>query len=254
MTQAKCLFLFEVHLPSRYRCPAHRHPCTEIVLSNQSSGLLRHGSKCWPYGADSVLVYQPGADHLVENQRAGDHLCVGVMGCGAQAIPPGVWAASQRIRQIFDELRLAAKVSSGKDSRNTTTRLDLLAGLLAVELSETAHPARPVSRVQPYAQAAKQMIDLRFDQIASIQDVAACLFISPDYLRQLFKHEFGVAPIRYLITKRIEAACEMLGHSTTPIHAVAASSGFDNPFYFARIFKRIVGVTPSAYRAKHRPE
>ena len=61
--------------------------------------------------------------------------------------------------------------------------------------------------------------------------------------------EFGLSPLRYLIRKRIEIAQEMLRDDRSlSVAEVARRCGFENPYYFARMFKRITGKTPSSYR------
>jgi AraC family L-rhamnose operon transcriptional activator RhaR len=52
---------------------------------------------------------------------------------------------------------------------------------------------------------------------------------------------------------RTERAAEMLARSSLPIARVGAAVGWDDPTYFARRFKTMVGLTPLEYRRRNRP-
>jgi len=64
---------------------------------------------------------------------------------------------------------------------------------------------------------------------------------------RLFKKTMKVAPVKYLTMLRIERAKRLLLHDGTPVKEVSAAVGFGDEFYFSRIFRRIVGITPSRY-------
>lgn len=84
----------------------------------------------------------------------------------------------------------------------------------------------------------------------SLNDVANVVNLSPVYFSGLFKKEIGENFIDYLNRVRIDAAKNMLKDVRYHISEVAISCGFSDTRYFARIFKRIVGITPSDYRKR----
>ncbi|MFZ5724011.1 MAG: helix-turn-helix domain-containing protein [Pseudomonadota bacterium] len=63
-----------------------------------------------------------------------------------------------------------------------------------------------------------------------------------------FRAETGVAPIQYFIHLRMERACRLLDMSDAPVHLVARQLGYDDPYYFSRLFRRVIGMAPSDYR------
>ncbi|MCY0964533.1 GlxA family transcriptional regulator [Parathalassolituus penaei] len=67
-----------------------------------------------------------------------------------------------------------------------------------------------------------------------------------------FRQSCGVAPIEYLHGLRCNAARELLQHSNLSVADIAASVGFSDSSYFIRIFRRLAGQTPGAYRDKVR--
>ncbi len=247
MAQAKCWFTFETEVGAGETCPKHAHPCTEIVHVGESRGELFDGDKQFHYQPGVLLIYQAGGRHWVENQCGGNHICLGITGCGAECLAVGVIPAPGVIGPLFQRLR---DVSKGGAARQRT-HLDLLAGLIAVELLADSSPGVP--KPSGPAAAARELIDTRFHEPLCLDEIASSVYISPDYLRQVFRKEFGRSPIHYLIRRRIEAACEMLLHTALPIQDISRGCGFENPFYFSRAFRKHMGTTPSAYRRAQSP-
>ncbi len=63
-----------------------------------------------------------------------------------------------------------------------------------------------------------------------------------------FKRWAGCSPIDYRNEIRINAAKSLLLNSTLAVHEIAAKSGFDDPYYFSRLFKKKTGTSPRAFR------
>ncbi len=82
----------------------------------------------------------------------------------------------------------------------------------------------------------------------SVTKLAELCHVSEVYLRRMFQNAFSVSPAVYVRNKRIHYAKELLQAEEYSVTAVAMLSGFNDTAYFAREFKKIVGVTPSAYR------
>jgi two-component system, response regulator YesN len=71
--------------------------------------------------------------------------------------------------------------------------------------------------------------------------------LSEDHFRVLFKKETGKTPLQYLTHKRIEYAKMLLktrNLKLLKILEVARMSGFDDPYYFSRVFKKVTGKSP----------
>jgi AraC-like DNA-binding protein/DNA-binding response OmpR family regulator len=81
-------------------------------------------------------------------------------------------------------------------------------------------------------------------------EVAEAIGASEDYLSRVFHREMGVSPWEYLNRYRILQAKELLRRTDDRIKIVARRVGFTDPAYFSRVFRKVVGTSPSAYR-KH---
>ncbi len=82
--------------------------------------------------------------------------------------------------------------------------------------------------------------------------LAALVSISPSHFFALFKRRTGTAPIDYFIRLRMRQACHLLNATTMSVKEVAATLGYEDPYYFSRMFKSVNDVAPSDYRAMRR--
>ena len=69
-------------------------------------------------------------------------------------------------------------------------------------------------------------------------------------VRSYFRENIGISPVEYLIQYRISIACKILRESSDKIASVSVRVGYDNVSYFCRIFKKLVGKSPSQYRTE----
>jgi AraC-like DNA-binding protein len=86
------------------------------------------------------------------------------------------------------------------------------------------------------------------DEPLQVATLAARANISPSHFFVLFKRWAGCPPIDYFIRLRMLHACQLLDASALCVKEVAAALGYEDPFYFSRVFKSVNRVAPSEYR------
>jgi AraC-like DNA-binding protein len=86
------------------------------------------------------------------------------------------------------------------------------------------------------------------DRDERIEEVARQLGYGRSRLYDLFTREMGMSPNDFRQRIRIKRCCERLAESDESITSIGISCGFHSSQYFSRVFKKYVGVTPSAYR------
>ncbi|MFW5789411.1 MAG: helix-turn-helix transcriptional regulator, partial [Spirochaetota bacterium] len=65
---------------------------------------------------------------------------------------------------------------------------------------------------------------------------------------RLFRDAYGITPLQYVSSKRVERAKKLLRDTAEPVAAVAERMGFDDVVYFNRFFRKLAGTTPGAFR------
>lgn len=97
-------------------------------------------------------------------------------------------------------------------------------------------------------QKAADYIKRNYNKKLTIDEIAQAVYLSPCYLSRIFKHTLGCTLMEYKNRVRIEKAKKMLKNPKYTIMQVAEKSGFDDPAYFTRVFKRVEGITPSRFK------
>lgn len=97
---------------------------------------------------------------------------------------------------------------------------------------------------------AKQYIRNNYTKKLSLNEVAAALGVSPNYLSSLFKKYSDCGFVDYVIQVKIHQAKEMMADQSLKIQEIADQLGFDNAFYFSKVFKRVEGCSPREYLGK----
>ena len=79
---------------------------------------------------------------------------------------------------------------------------------------------------------------------------AARMNITLKHFRRLFQSFCGMPPNRFVLRQRILKAGRMLAMESEPIKSIAYECGFTNEFYFSRLFRKYMKVSPQGYRSR----
>jgi AraC-like DNA-binding protein len=82
----------------------------------------------------------------------------------------------------------------------------------------------------------------------NIEDFAALHYLSASHFSLLFRKSTGMSPGDYFLQLKMQKACQMLYNPSNRIKKVAYAIGYNDPYYFSRIFKKFMGVSPEQYR------
>jgi len=85
-------------------------------------------------------------------------------------------------------------------------------------------------------------------QRCTLDDFAAQACLSRSYFSRQFRDKTGYAPVDYFIRLKIQRACELLETTKMTVGEISRGLGYQDQYYFSRIFKKIVGVHPTRYR------
>ena len=128
--------------------------------------------------------------------------------------------------------------------------------ILIIRLMRTtalAVPAEPqtVSTNRQCA-AVRRYIDLHFKEPLTLEQLAEEGHMNKFYLSHAFKKEYGLSPINYMISKRIEESKYLLAETDLSMSQIAQLLGFSSLSYFSQVFHRTQDITPKEYRQSQR--
>ncbi|HPO03460.1 MAG: response regulator [Spirochaetales bacterium] len=104
------------------------------------------------------------------------------------------------------------------------------------------------SRMSPIIIKACTIINDNLSRDISLEEISRRVEISPFYFSKLFKEETGENFIEYVTMARVQKAKDLLRDHSRSIKEISADSGYADPNYFSKLFKKIVGLTPTEYR------
>jgi transcriptional regulator GlxA family with amidase domain len=101
--------------------------------------------------------------------------------------------------------------------------------------------------------AAQGWLAAHFKEANAVTRVERIAKVPPRTLKRRFKQATGATLIDYVQNLRVEEAKRQLETSDKPVDAVSAATGYEDPAFFRRLFKRRTGLTPSEYRRMFQP-
>ena len=135
------------------------------------------------------------------------------------------------------------------DMKDASGSITLLSGLniFLNELLEQIDSAKEIEN-SPAIEAACLYIDKNYLKDITLEETASHCRLSSFYFSKLFKKEKGITFIDYLTGKRISKAKKLLLNSNLSIKEISAGTGYSDPNYFTKVFKKVEYVSPSVYR------
>ncbi|MCM1111704.1 MAG: AraC family transcriptional regulator [Muribaculum sp.] len=97
-------------------------------------------------------------------------------------------------------------------------------------------------------QAVKEYLDAHYNEKITLDQLSGRFFINKFYLTRIFKEQFGGSVTEYLLQVRITKAKQNLRFTDKPVEEIAQECGMRDANYFARMFKKVEGVTPGQFR------
>lgn len=94
----------------------------------------------------------------------------------------------------------------------------------------------------------KQNINEKF----GIEELAQQQNISVSHYSRSFKRKTGASPINYFNQLKIHKSCQYLYFTDRNIKEIAVELGFDDQYYFSRLFRNVMGMSPSKYKSQHK--
>jgi len=172
-------------------------------------------------------------------------------GAGTAELVPRFAMVDPLLEQMAIAILRALRDGTAGDGLYIDTMAQMIAVHLARTYSSRSQPERPAPRdglSKPRVRRLVEYIEEHLGGDLSLDALAAEADISPLSVPRVFKAALGQSPHRYVVSRRVERAKDLLRQTDAPVVDVALASGFSSQSHLSNWFLRIVGVTPAAYR------
>lgn len=95
-----------------------------------------------------------------------------------------------------------------------------------------------------------EKLRLNWRHLHRVEELAMQSGISVSHFSTLFKKETGCSPLDFLIRQRLQHASRLLATTQEPVASVSTAVGYEDPFYFSRSFRKVMGCSPRTYRSR----
>ncbi|MGN7820806.1 AraC family transcriptional regulator [Chitinophaga sp. 22536] len=88
------------------------------------------------------------------------------------------------------------------------------------------------------------------DRMLTLEQMARSINLSISHFSTLFKSNTGYSPIEYFNHLKVQKACQYLHFTHLRVKEIASLLGMEDPYYFSRLFTKVMGISPAQYRTK----
>ena len=231
----------EVTLPPNYRVPKHDHEPAHVVVVLE--GAIRDHVRMGSHDLNEGWIrYSPGAQtHFVQSLDQGARVVIlEATGFKPIELADNVYVSREIAGPVVDHFReqlFCSPFASPADVEES--------GIALFTMVRT-QSRRALARRHAWLNDVKD----RLASNANLGDLAARAGCHPTFLSRTFRATYGVSIGEYRRRKQLQVAWRLLAEPAVPLSVVAARGGFTDQSHMTRMFRRNLGDTPGAIRAR----
>ncbi len=235
----------------------HTHNYTELFYIIDGKGQFLIEDQAFPVNVNNLVIINPNVTHTEDSLNAQplEYIVLGIDGVEL--------ATTQNsngefcILDHFESVEIAGclrNILREMEQKNTGYEdiCQAYMEILIIRLMRStslAVPAEPqLASGNRQCAAVKRYIDLHFKEALTLEQLAEDAHMNKYYLSHAFKREYGVSPINYMISRRIEESKYLLAETDLSMSQIAQLLGFSSLSYFSQTFRRTQSVSPMEYR------
>lgn len=265
--KVKLLYVSTAKYGGDWHSTLHTHACTEIFYVVGGSGKFNIEGKLLPVTTDDMVIVNPNVEHteVSYNKRPLEYIVLGVEGleysAGEDADERWFMTNMQNAREaLLHALREMLREIEYKAVGYELICQDLLevlilrlmrhAGLQFLP-TKTEH-RKPGRKPSKECAAVRHYIDNHFKENINLDMLSDLVHVNKYYMVHSFTKEYGISPINYLISRRIEESKYLLSDTDHSLSQISHMLGFSSPSYFSQSFRRLEGMSPMEFRRSSR--
>jgi AraC-like DNA-binding protein len=264
----RVLYIMRRSFAGRSETVSHAHDHVSVIYILDGAASYEIGGRTFRVEAGMLFICNPGVTHhrVVGERERLSEFQAGLTNLTLKGLPPGCLLPpgddpaipllhhSQAFHNCCEEIAMEQKRN---DPASPLMLKCLVMKLIVILLKEkyihTDSSAKMDFTLEKYEKnnivdAIVSFMNDNYMQPISLARISENAYLSPVYISRVFKELMGESPINYLIRVRLAKACEhMQQQPGISIRSAAASVGYDDAYYFSKLFKKHYGVSPREY-------
>lgn len=159
-------------------------------------------------------------------------------------------AKESAVNVFYDENRLEIlkEIISLLEDTLSDERVELVHFKLMTFFSSLCYTTTLENNIKDKISLSISFMKTNLEETLTIDKLANQACFSVSRYSELFKQKTGYSPIQYFIRLKIQKACEYLYFTNLNIKEICKKVGFEDPYYFSRMFKKQIGISPMQYK------
>lgn len=238
----------------------HTHNHMELFYIVGGKGQFMIEDQMHPVNSSDLVIINPNVPHteMSLNGQPFEYIVLGVEGI---ELVSGESANGYSILDHFESMEVSTclrnilremeqKNTGYEDICQAYMEILLIRLMRIIDLAVSADPQMGTGNRQ--CAAVKRYIDIHFKEALTLEQLAEQAHMNKFYLSHAFKQEYGVSPINYMTSRRIEESKYLLAETDLSVSQVAQLLGFSSQSYFSQVFHRSQEISPMEYRQNNR--
>ena len=239
----------------------HTHQHTELFFIVSGKGQFLIQDQVFPVDVNNLVIINPNVTHteVSLNAQPLEYIVLGIDGIEL--------ATSENSNGQFCILDHFESVEISSCLRNILREMELkntgyedicqaYMEILIIRLMRTTslsvqNESPPMSGNRQCA-VARRYIDLHFKEPLTLEQLSEEAHINKYYLSHAFKKEYGISPIKYMISRRIDESQYLLAETDLSVSQIAQLLGFSSLSFFSQVFRKSLGISPMEFRQRHK--
>ena len=235
----------------------HTHNHTELFFIVSGKGQFLIQDQTFPVGVNNLVIINPNVLHTEASLNAQplEYIVLGIDGIELATNENSngqFWIldyfesveVSSCLRNILREMEL--KNPGYEDV--CQAYMEILIIRLMRNTTMTVQIKPQVISGNRQCATVKRYIDLHFKEPLTLEQLSEEAHMSKYYLSHAFKQEYGVSPINYMISRRIEESKYLLSETDLSMSQIAQLLGFSSLSYFSQVFRKSQDISPMEFR------
>lgn len=261
---ARLLYVSSAKYGGDWHCTPHTHSCSELFYVTGGLGQFFIEGNIHPVSPNDLIIVNPNVEHTEISLNANplEYIVLGVEGLELSVSDEReerfcIVNFRNMRENISFYLQSMLREIEAKTPGYETICQDLLEILVIhltrqTDFSTTMAPIKKSS--SKICSTVRRYIDEHFKENINLDMLAQLTHSSKYYMVHAFSEEYGISPINYMISRRINEAKQLLKNDDYTLSVISRMLGFSSPSYFTQTFKKIVGTSPNQYRKTSRME